>query len=1117
MAGYSDTRQLIIDTLMGRPSGTEIQPEDHQAFALALNDYIRSVELVAGSGVPVAFAEPNTVPVQPNNGQAVYLSSVGGDNSKTFTNFIGQDGNAISVSSSENVFKMIVLLWNGSYWSSQVTGVNAIRDTTNGYLFMGAALPSTNPLTPTQKVFYIASQIGTYSHFDNIVVDNDYTILYYDGRWKKVTYIRGLEQIYSDFIVSAELIDWQGIPSDIDLKVNFIFRNNETLGSGVRIGSYRGTQELNNTEAYWRGDNITNGGVGIATLKELSLASGYGKIRLTVNWDVLPDGAYQTYGYEKWRLVNPISLRNKYVKYTDLEGIQTDLVLTGSDFTFRGYVVTPAGNFYPLSDNEFWSTDYIPITSPNGIKIRVKALELNNDYVYGVAFYSSNKSFISGLSDIEGYDKGKDYDIDEIPQEAKYVRFSLFDTLTTTRVEFILKNVASSILQGIDAPEALSKATQALEISQENSSKLITETTRVAGLDDAEFFSGQYGQYGVGEYTRPQAEVYAFNEVLVRGIHMEGNECEYRIYSYSGVSDPTLGYAPVGIISPSTHTLIAQGTINKRGVDYYEDYTIHLDTFAICPQNNQIIIYLMSDQRIYIKGSTPENLIEGQDSNSVLFSLVQGNEVWDNNWYQGYAGYRAMSLWLYSTPIFLTKENVENQIIEIATPIVENKTNEIVDSHIKYGLKIQLPEIIYAVEGTEINLWHDTLCLSVDRGLASPLNYSVQWYCQVGLVTERCFRFTPTASNVNKDYKLTCYIYNIFGQSLTNKEVTIRVLPKNKLNVSKNIIYFGDSLGSAAAQRLYGDFNNQEKFTGVKPKMLGTNSASGVDFQAVGGDTWSNYATRGEIAWRVYVSGITSLAINSVYTDATGKGFVIKEVNITNGAGNVLFMKSYNPSAYGYGDLQIPTGTMTKYSGAGDDSFTYSGGFVESANPLWNNETEMLDLGQYKQRLVDLGQLSSLQDKIDAVSFQFGINDRGLADNLPLLLSYIEDLYNLFISDNPNCKFLIGLTTTSGNTLNGAGANYGASWNNATYAKQVFTIRDFYLSLQNSVTFPNIRICAINPQVDRYYGYDFSSRAISQRDPEEEKYHNNCVHPGAIGYGQIADAYFASFVGCLTE
>ena len=86
MAGYKDTRELIINTLMGRPVGTEIQPEDHQRFALQITEYIRSVELVAGNSTPIGFADASTVPVQPDNGQAVYLASVESGKTVTFAN-----------------------------------------------------------------------------------------------------------------------------------------------------------------------------------------------------------------------------------------------------------------------------------------------------------------------------------------------------------------------------------------------------------------------------------------------------------------------------------------------------------------------------------------------------------------------------------------------------------------------------------------------------------------------------------------------------------------------------------------------------------------------------------------------------------------------------------------------------------------------------------------------------------------------------------------------------------------------------------------------------------------------------------------------------------------------
>ena len=55
-----------------------------------------------------------------------------------------------------------------------------------GYQFMGIATPSTKPGTPDQNVFYIASEIGTYSNFNGVVVpDGELAILTYFGTWTK--------------------------------------------------------------------------------------------------------------------------------------------------------------------------------------------------------------------------------------------------------------------------------------------------------------------------------------------------------------------------------------------------------------------------------------------------------------------------------------------------------------------------------------------------------------------------------------------------------------------------------------------------------------------------------------------------------------------------------------------------------------------------------------------------------------------------------------------------------------------------------------------------------------------------------------------------------------------
>lgn len=185
MPGYADTKQLIESTLTGRPAGTYILPEDHQTFALSLLDYIHAVELIGASSLQ-GTATTSTVPVQPANAKVSYISSVPPGQTYVYTNFLDENGDAISVTSSANTVSLLTLLWNGSYWSVSVTPVTLAVDYSNGYLFMGMAVPTTNPGTPDQNVFYVASTVGTYTNFGGLTVaDGEVAILRYNGSWTK--------------------------------------------------------------------------------------------------------------------------------------------------------------------------------------------------------------------------------------------------------------------------------------------------------------------------------------------------------------------------------------------------------------------------------------------------------------------------------------------------------------------------------------------------------------------------------------------------------------------------------------------------------------------------------------------------------------------------------------------------------------------------------------------------------------------------------------------------------------------------------------------------------------------------------------------------------------------
>lgn len=93
----------------------------------------------------------------------------------------------------------------------QNTLLTIISTVGSGATFAGIATPTTNPGTPDQNVFYIASENGTYSNFGNIVLENEVAIFTNgNGIWQKgKTGIASYEQI-------SEL-EYKSIPSIIEI------------------------------------------------------------------------------------------------------------------------------------------------------------------------------------------------------------------------------------------------------------------------------------------------------------------------------------------------------------------------------------------------------------------------------------------------------------------------------------------------------------------------------------------------------------------------------------------------------------------------------------------------------------------------------------------------------------------------------------------------------------------------------------------------------------------------------------------------------------------------------------------------------------------------------------
>lgn len=411
------------------------------------------------------------------------------------------------------------------------------------------------------------------------------------------------------------------------------------------------------------------------------------------------------------------------------------------------------------------------------------------------------------------------------------------------------------------------------------------------------------------------------------------------------------------------------------------------------------------------------------------------------------------------------------------------------------GVEVILPSIIYAAVGVQLNIYNDTIALSMDRGLDSPLNYIVRWNCGKGFVTSRGFRWTPKATETG-DTSLSCYVYAPNGTLIASKNVTVRVV-SGSISTEKNILFVGDSTGADSVAALYADFANNSFYTGVSPVFIGTKGTM-PKHESFGGARWADFATQGRAAYRCQVSGVGPISLNSTYTN-NGFTWTVVEVNVTDGVGDILITKF---SLYSNNDAPEESGILVPVGGG--DNIAYTGATKAPGNPFWYDGA--IDFSHYRSTL-------GLVGNIDIIVFLLGLNgDEDLSDTE----QYIADLYTAAIADNPDCIVLVGLITGPANTVDAYGVDYGAG-NWLSMIKKFQNRRKLYVEMAEGGDYANMRIATPNLYIDRYYGYRLGTRAVSARNATTETYHTNYVHPASSGYAQIGDALFPAVIATMNE
>ena len=226
----------------------------------------------------------------------------------------------------------------------------------DGCLYRGMAEPTTNPPTPTTKVFYIATKAGTYTNFGNITVTEGITILKYDGiNWSKeqISYSDGVFDIsayngtsYAD--LSAALgTNGANIPQNLrkgGMSVKFV------LSSDNKYVQYRLMSDtFNTTEANWQGidDEPTAGS------ENLVKSGGVEYNELPINNILGTTLDFTPVTYEEAKFFVMYGMRIKKIRIYNLDSVDKVFYLYAYDkndnalgFVFnRGTIDIPSGSY----------------------------------------------------------------------------------------------------------------------------------------------------------------------------------------------------------------------------------------------------------------------------------------------------------------------------------------------------------------------------------------------------------------------------------------------------------------------------------------------------------------------------------------------------------------------------------------------------------------------------------------------------------------------------------------------------------------------------------------------------------------------------------------------------
>lgn len=459
-------------------------------------------------------------------------------------------------------------------------------------------------------------------------------------------------------------------------------------------------------------------------------------------------------------------------------------------------------------------------------------------------------------------------------------------------------------------------------------------------------------------------------------------------------------------------------------------------------------------------------------------------------------------------------ERLESDIDEI-----NERINSIGTKDYSFIPSLHICKNIYCVVGDKIQLYYDSFVHHIG-------DYSLNIVCNKGRNYKRYWEYTPTSSDVGT-VTMTIQLLDIDGKVIEEKQVNIVTTAAANKSSQTNVLFVGDSLMMLGQQPI--EVSRRLKgTTGVatSPASLAlsnfyikgrkVNADQSVGWEGTGGWTWNSYlSSTGNPGIRFTVTDITDIRPGTIYTI---QGFTQKvEISEINTSENTVFGIYYGKGdIYNNPELLPQTGILTRTSGQGQETVSYTSAVVETFQPFWNYDTDQFDISSYVDKYLD-GHVEYICILLGSNSI-IGMNP--YTGDITNVLNQAKELITKIHEQLPDAIICVG-TEPLKSQNGGTGTSYAASGASGSYLipswnYKYHKLNDAYRTLEEDETFSQyVKVIDLCAQTDSEYAFNYTEVDVNTRvTTDKERRGTDGVHPNNQGYWMMADAWFRALL-CL--